>query len=137
MTERSKKALPIIFLLVVAAVAVMFFSACVDADYNVQASKLQGESYGYEVETIEYTLKPGSVWRITATKGAGIEYQYVRIIYFGTEDAAIDYYVDEFLAYSLPVLEEERPDLSERLVHERVGKIVLYGTAEAVEDALA
>lgn len=137
MTGKAKKILPIALLLLVAVFTVAFFSACVDADYNVQATKLQGDKYGYEVETVEYTLKPGSVWRVTATKGTGSESQYVRIIYFGTEDAAIDYYYDELIAYSVPALEAERPDLADKLVHERVGKIVLYGTADAVKDALA
>lgn len=137
MTGRIKKVLPIILLLVVTVFTAMMFTACVDADYNVQATKLQDEKYGYTVETVEYTLKPGSVWRVTANKGTGIEAQYVRIIYFGTEDAAIDYYYDEFIAYSLPALEAERPDLAAKLTHERVGKIVLYGTADAVKDALA
>lgn len=137
MTGRVKKVLPIMFLLVVAVATVMLFSACVNADYNVQASKLQEESYGYEVETIEYTLKPGSVWRVTATKGAGVEYQYVRIIYFDTEDAAIDYYEDEFLAYSLPELIANDSETADKIVHQRIGKIVLYGTADGVQDALA
>lgn len=137
MTGKVKKVLPIMLLLLVSVFTVAMFSACVDADYNVQATKLQGESYGYEVETIEYTLLPGSVWRVTATKGTGIESEYVRIIYFGTEDSAVDYYYEEFLEYSVPTLEAERPDLAAQLVHSRIGKIVIYGTQNAVEDAMA
>ena len=133
--SRIKKIISAAFLIMAAAFIVAAFSACVSSEYEDQALKLQDD--GYTVESLDYTgYRTDSVWRIDAVKGSGETLEYVRIIYFASEDAAIDYYTEVFTE-GLDSLEIERPDMVADLTHLRVGNIVMYGTSGGVEDALA
>ena len=109
--SKIKKIISAALAIMAAAFIVVAFSACVSTDYEDQALKLQDA--GYTVESV-------------SCEGHTIT----------SEDSAIDYYTGMF-AQSLEDLRQERPDMMNDFASERVNNIVLYGTVDAVEEALA
>lgn len=133
-----RKILPILLAATLMVTAVVLFSGCVDADNDVQTTKLQ--EAGYNVANDPFSDKiEGCAYRITADIGENIDkhYEVVYIMYFTSEEYAIRYYQNIFLSYSLPNFIDQNEELGSSVVHARYGSIVIYGTQNAVEDALA
>ena len=136
--SKIKKIISAALAIMAAAFIVVAFSACVSTDYEDQALKLQDAGYTVESESCEgHNPKiPDAIWRIDAVKGEKETLEYVRVLYFTSEDSAIDYYTGMF-AQSLEDLRQESPEMMDDFASERVNNIVLYGTVDAVEEALA
>lgn len=134
--SKIKKIISAALAIMAAAFIVVAFSACVSTDYEDQALKLQDAGYTVESVSCEGHTITDAIWRIDAVKGEKETLEYVRVLYFTSEDSAIDYYTGVF-AQSLEDLRQESPEMMDDFASERVNNIVLYGTVDAVEEALA
>ncbi len=134
--KRAIRTLPILLLALTAVFAVTFLFGCVDSDFSANVAKL--EDNGYTVNTLDTNANiPGGTTIVDARKGTGVEEEYVRLYYFNTEDAAIEYYYGTFTEYAVVEFEKNNPDLASRLAHRLVGNIVIFGTTGGVDDVLA
>ncbi len=145
MYNAMKKAKRKITAAVAAALMVLmcagFLTGCIDADYTKIEEKLEKTEYGYAANSVEAYGITGCSHKIKADKGTkGTQgYEFVFVLYFETEDAAIDYYNDIMKGYSWPALEDEvyYDGLAGSMTYERVFNIVICGTRQAVKDVLS
>lgn len=152
--KKIKRFLPVCILICAAVLVTVCFTGCLSVNYTDVATKLQSESYGYTVEQLtaeEMTNNEisGLQARVTAYKTSGVEQEWVRLLYFTTEEYAIYYYeISEtgFLKYGLYTIigpadseEAESGDYSGSadIEYSREGRGVIYGTAEAYADAMS
>lgn len=152
--KKLKRILPACLIAVAAMLIIVCFTGCLSVNYSDVASKLRSDDYGYEVEEItadamENNEISGLQARVTAYKTSGIKQEWVRLLYFTTEEGAIYYYeISEtgFLKYGLgtiigPANSEEAESGnysgSANIEYSREGRVVIYGTSEAYSDAMS
>ena len=121
--------LPVVFVLLC---SVFLFTACVDADYGVQITKMNG--LGYLEQQDAGTSNCTAEYVFTRNTVSGREVVYV--LYFANEHHAVEH-ENHFLDKSLSMLKENNPDIAETYTYVRVGKIFLHGTEKGVADALS
>lgn len=142
--KKIRKLLPVLLITLMAVIA-MTFSGCVEADFIEFELKMTDKGYIVASKSIDNDEAigqdaPGCIAFVEARKGDFAVEEYVKAFFFSTEDQAIDYFVNEFneddKSSALNQL-KKNPTLYEKTVYGRVGKIVIYGTQEAYNDALA
>lgn len=141
MKNTKKTIITIITTLLLVASVSFLMTGCIDADYSVLEAKLESVEYGYAANSVEAYGITGCSQKIKADKGTiGTQgYQFVFILYFETEDAAIDYYKTILEGYAWEALTGEKfyAGLADTMSYERVFNIVICGTKQAVKDVLA
>ena len=141
MKKTRNKIIAIIATILLVASLSCLFTGCVDADYTVIEEKLESSEYGYSANSVEAYGITGCKQKIKADKGKfGTQgYQFVFILYFETEDAAIDYYDSILKGYAWDALAEEEyySGLAGTMTYERVFNIVICGTKQAVKDVMS
>lgn len=135
---KKKRLFKLIAVFITAMLCVFMLTACVDADPVVQQSKMTNLYYvSYDVTASgRYPSCESATHYVTRTED-NVVLDTVYVIYFFTEDDAMEYERVTFTNYSLPLLEQDNPDIADTIAYQRIGRIFLYGTTQGLKDALS
>ena len=140
MEKTLKKIIAVIAVSLVLFVGIFMLTGCIESEYSLVETRLETSDFGYSANSAEVYGITGCSHRIKADKGTkGTQsYEFVHVLYFETEDAAIDYFKDILNGYAWTALEDEifYDGLTSRMRYERVFNIVIIGTKQAVKDVL-
>lgn len=115
------------------------FTGCVSDDSAKQVTALEDKGYTITAN-LEYTLYPDTTWIVEAEKQTGNVKDYVRVIYFSSEDSAIEHY-ETIVAEGKTALEKEAELTGDYSVvndfsSNRVSNIIVLGTKQGVKDVI-